>query len=82
MNFCVNCHHAEGDRSTPFTLKCANPKNGIATSDHAKYAVSGILQPTVNAALAANCIVMRQHTEHPYLKIEMCGPDGKWWEHV
>ncbi len=81
MNFCKDCKHASGDSADHLALKCNHERNGVQHTDMARYAVSGIEQPTAKALLATNCIVMRTYANHPMLGIEMCGPDGRWWEH-
>lgn len=78
--FCINCEYATGSFDTPETLRCSHPGNSVEHSNLAKFAVTGIAQPTVKAMLATNCIVMRTYDKHPSLGVDMCGPDGKWWE--
>ena len=80
MNFCKDCKHAVGDLAQPYALTCGHPKNGVDFTHNNRYAVSGIPEPVVQAILASSCLAMRNHEKHPTLKIELCGPDGVWFE--
>ena len=78
--FCTDCKHAEGDPADPYSLRCGHPDNSVKHVDMARYAVSGIEQPAIDATLAVNCLTMRQYERHPMLGITLCGPDGVWFE--
>ena len=61
-------------------MTCESSLNGVDHVSHEKYLVTGVEQPTIRATLAGNCLTARQYVRHPSLGIEMCGPEGKWFE--
>ena len=73
MKFCRDCKWVNDEN-------CTNPKNTVQYSDKTKFAVTGIEQPMRDVMVSAGCYPLRQHQFHPGLGIELCGPDGKWWE--
>ena len=79
-NFCKDCKHVGSEPSETNDPPCNAPQNFVQNVARAKYLVTGIEQPVKKIRLGASCTVCRQYDEHPNLKVEMCGVEGKWFE--